>query len=386
MSVVAILCIPVTAGLPHLMVRNMAQYFEAKKFGLMKGLIVRAGQFALLLSLVFASLTLLAYFNFSAIGIKSSQGTTFILAMCLVPIWALDGIRSGVLGGLRMIIWAQLPEVIFRPVLFFQTIFLTIVCFSIKLTPELAMLFQASSSGIAFILGLVLWLWKRPREIVEASSVYETGEWIRSSLPFCFLGVMAVVSQQTDIVMLNFMKETAEVGIYKVVVNCSLIVVFLLTAVNSALAPQIARLWCINQKERMQKMITICSRIVVVFVILVSGFLIIWGEFILRFFFGDAFAVGVTALRILCVGQIVNGFAGSVGNILNMTGHEKKSMHGVMIAAIINVLLNSILIPVWSVNGAAIATAVSLATWNILMVFWLKKHTGLDSTVFKKIE
>ncbi|MGA1863047.1 MATE family efflux transporter [Deferribacter thermophilus] len=79
--------------------------------------------------------------------------------------------------------------------------------------------------------------------------------------------------------------------------------------------------------------------------------LIFWTSFpILLFFlifpkpilgiFGEEFKVGAIALMILTIGQFVNAAAGSVGYILQMTGHQKFHQNVVLIGAISNMILN----------------------------------------------
>ncbi|MDH3663396.1 MAG: polysaccharide biosynthesis C-terminal domain-containing protein [Alphaproteobacteria bacterium] len=44
-------------------------------------------------------------------------------------------------------------------------------------------------------------------------------------------------------------------------------------------------------------------------------------------------------------------------------------------------LLNSLLIPMFNLEGAAIATAVSLAIWNIIMLVWAMKHLRINPSL-----
>jgi len=58
---------------------------------------------------------------------------------------------------------------------------------------------------------------------------------------------------------------------------------------------------------------------------------------------------------------------GSVGALLNMTGHERDTLRGVAIAAVANVVLGLALIPLFGLEGAALATAATLIIWNLLL-------------------
>ena len=79
---------------------------------------------------------------------------------------------------------------------------------------------------------------------------------------------------------------------------------------------------------------------------------------------------------ILIVGQMMNAFAGSVGYLLNMTGGQKIMRNIAGIAALLNIVLNTLLIPSYGINGAAYASAISLASWNVLAVIYIKQHYG----------
>ena len=58
---------------------------------------------------------------------------------------------------------------------------------------------------------------------------------------------------------------------------------------------------------------------------------------------------------------------GTVGALLNMAGRKRYTLRGALSAAVINVVLNFILILIYEMLGAAIATAISLAWWNLLV-------------------
>ena len=81
--------------------------------------------------------------------------------------------------------------------------------------------------------------------------------------------------------------------------------------------------------------------------------------------FGEEFKVGVTAFIFLSCGRLISSFSGSVGNILQMTGNQNIYAIILLIGAILNVVLNLILIPLYGINGAAIASMSSLIVWNL---------------------
>ncbi len=87
--------------------------------------------------------------------------------------------------------------------------------------------------------------------------------------------------------------------------------------------------------------------------------------------------IGAKVLTGLDVGQFVNVAAGSVGLILIMTGHEDDTFKGLVVATIANVILNALLIPIWGLEGAAAANAVSMIIWNILLGIRVHRRLGI---------
>ena len=105
----------------------------------------------------------------------------------------------------------------------------------------------------------------------------------------------------------------------------------------------------------------------------------VWAE---RGFFGSEFKDGYYALLILSVGQLVNVLSGSVGYIMTMTGRQKQAAYVLAISAALNIVMNYMLIPHFGIEGAAIATAVSLMLWNIALILYIRKKINLNSTMF----
>jgi len=84
-------------------------------------------------------------------------------------------------------------------------------------------------------------------------------------------------------------------------------------------------------------------------------------------------------LRILAVGEFVNVISGSVGYLLQMTGKEKIFRNNVIISSMILVVLGPFVIPFWGVTGAALLTALAVATQNLLSVYQVKKELGFNT-------
>lgn len=381
-AVVMLLAIPVQAGLPTLLVREVARYEESGSRALMRGLVRRANQavagLALAIGLAAAAVSVLFGDRLSA-----EQARTFAWALALLPLIGLGNVRGAVLRGLRRVVQGQLPEQIVRPGLFVAALGAFLVL-GRELTSSLAMALHAGAALLAFLVGALLLIRALPGEVRRARPAYRTRSWLGSLMPLTLLSGIQLVNSQADIVLLGVLASPEDVGVYRVATQAALLVIFALTAVNLVLAPHLARAYSARDRAELQNLATWSARIVLVTALPVAVALIAFGRPILSLVFGDAYTAGAGALAILCIGQLTNAAAGSVGLILNMTGHEQDTVRGVALAAVINVVLNVALIPPFGIEGAAVATAVSLATWNVVLFRKVRGRVGIISTAWRR--
>lgn len=376
LSLVMILTIPAQIGLPALLVREVARYQLQEQWQLMRGLLKRADQAVLVISLGLILVSLIVL-SFGGPFSNPSQTTTLIWALFLIPLLALGNVRGACIRGLRYITLGQLPEMIVRPGLLL--LLAGIIYFADRLTPEWTMAVHVVAALFALIIAAGLRRHKLPEACNRARLQYDSA-WIKSIIPFSFLAGMHIINRQTDIVMLGYLSGSHEVGLYRVAAQASMLVAFGLSLVNVVVAPHIARLYAADDMQRLQRLLTRGARISLLIAVPITALFWLFGDPILRVIFGSEYTQAHLALGILCFGQLINALAGSVGYILNMTGNETTTAKIVALSALINIILNATLIPAYGINGAATATAISLCVWNLLLAITIRKRLGLDST------
>ncbi|ADE14475.1 polysaccharide biosynthesis protein [Nitrosococcus halophilus Nc 4] len=381
-ALVQILGIPAQMGLPILVVREVAAYQANAQWGLLKGILRRAfqavGVIAIVLALAGGSVAWVFSERFS-----QEYLTTFAWALLLLPLIALGNLRGAALRGLRKVIQGQLPEHVLRPggfLLFLGVVWLLFP--QRQLTPADAMLMHTVATGMAFGVGGWLLVRSLPWQSKEAAPAYDTRHWLSSALPLSLIAGMQIINSQTDIIMLGLFRDAEEVGVYRVAVQSATLVAFGLQAINMVIAPHFSRLYAAGDMVRLQRVVTASARAILFTALPVVVVLIVFGEPVLRLVFGVEFVSGYAPLAILASGQLVNAAMGSVGFLLNMTGYERNVARGLMIAAVTNIVLNLFLIPLWGMEGAAVATGVTLVLWNILLWQSVRKHLGINSMAF----
>ncbi|MEJ2115121.1 MAG: polysaccharide biosynthesis C-terminal domain-containing protein, partial [Gammaproteobacteria bacterium] len=178
---------------------------------------------------------------------------------------------------------------------------------------------------------------------------------------------------------------TREAGIYGAASKIAGIVTIGLLFANSVLAPYISELFHNNKVHYLQYLVTYSTRIASIIAVLILLSFYFYGEIILKLF-GEEFTVGHNAMVILSIGMILNVIAGSVGLLMSMTGHQKQAVSFFITGCIINIVLNLLFIPRYGIEGAAIATAISIAFWNISLAIYIKYKLSINSTIFNTLK
>lgn len=376
LSIIMLISLPAKAGLPTLLVRETAKNQLNKQWGEMRGLLKASNLFAIGYSAV--AVAIVATWLLLKEGQGTMQSTALFWALWLLPLMAFEAVRTGTLRGLRRVLSAQVPEQVIRPVVLIVLVG-AVLLLGRDLTAVTAIQFNVLGGIVAFTVGAVLLLRALPREVSSAHSEYKLKPWAASLLPLSLFAGLKMLDSQVSILFLGFMATSEEVGLFRVAATGAALVAFGLTAVNMALAPQVARLYNAGEIEKLQRVITLTTRAVAAISFPVALLFIFFGKTIIGFIFGIDYVAAAPALAILCFGQLINASSGSVALVLNMTGNDKSTVAGAGIALIVNILVSILLVPLLGLAGAAIAFSVSLSVWNIILVVMAKKRAGINT-------
>ena len=95
---------------------------------------------------------------------------------------------------------------------------------------------------------------------------------------------------------------------------------------------------------------------------------------------GSALDASQAAVVVLEDDPTFNAGVGSVGVLLQMTGHERDVAVGFATAVAVNLAVNLALIPVWGVDGATLGAAANMILWNTLLAFRVYQKLGIRPT------
>lgn len=188
---------------------------------------------------------------------------------------------------------------------------------------------------------------------------------ITYSFPLFLTGFCWIVIRSTDVLMIGHFLESSDIGVYAAAaVIATLLTTFLLRSLESILAPLIATQHGSDSNDNIQYLYITTTRWMFFITLPVVIFIVLAADTIMLIYGKEFTARGSVVLLILMIGQMVDCVTGGVGNILTMTGHQKKELATNVIAVILNIILNLCLIPFFGIIGAATATSLSLIIIN----------------------
>lgn len=206
---------------------------------------------------------------------------------------------------------------------------------------------------------------------------------LKMAMPLAVVSATFVISSNADVVMLGWLSNSHEVGIYSVAARLALLVSFFQVVTNASISPKLAALYAAGKTAELNKMV---RRVTGMLIGLASVFLAIFffgGNFILGLW-GEEFRQAHLSLIILGIGQFFNISSGCSGGLLIMCGYEKVHGYISMIFVVVNLVLNYFLIGHFGAEGAAIATAVAVSGVNIVKMIVAGRKTGvLTNPLFK---
>lgn len=177
-----------------------------------------------------------------------------------------------------------------------------------------------------------------------------------------------------DTTMIGYMCPTENVGYYTNAMKLIKLLISMITAIGGVLLPRLSYYRSHNEIQECSRIVTKVFEILVyLFVPCEIGILLI-ADLIMPVLFGESFIPGIITLRIASLLICTLGFSNLFGTQVLLTfGAEKKLLLATICGAIVNICLNSCLIPLYAQNGAAVASVISETVVTVMTFFYSNK-------------
>lgn len=189
-------------------------------------------------------------------------------------------------------------------------------------------------------------------------------EIITKSYPIAISGMALFLLMSFDIMFLKKYRDDASVAFYALAVKFMTVVSMVIITVNITISTKIAEYFSTRNTIELNKILRNSSRLIFMMTLPATIIICLFSESVLGFF-GKEYIAAKDALLILMIGQGICSAFGAVPVYLNMTGRQHIFQIILVLAVVVNFVLNRFLIPDYGMTGAAIAFVLSSFFWNI---------------------
>ena len=261
---------------------------------------------------------------------------------------------------------------------------LLLVLFYMKSTWGVVHAYTFATIGTCLISIITWWRFSNIKQGIYQPSL-NWSQILGESMPMMLTGSMFFIMGWTDNIILGIFRPSEEVGMYDAAFKLSTLSAIVLLAINAIQAPVFSELYHKKEIVRLQQLIIRSNRLLF-FTSLPLTLVLCFFPFSILGFLGEAFKGAWLALIILSIGNFVNSITGSIGILLQMSGHQKQYNTIITTTAIGSIVLNIVLIPKYGLLGAAITSSSAKIIQNLLSVAYTKKNLGILSIYLPGIE
>jgi O-antigen/teichoic acid export membrane protein len=381
-TLVVILRLATALGFPLMLLKSVAAYYGTADWAHLKGLL-RTAAAAMLAAgaIVVAGVALAAQILWT--GPALATGALLMIALPLLVILPVAESAAAAIKGIHRVALGQVPEIL-RALLYLLALLGAVVIAGIHLDARSAMTIRVAAEFLGLVVTLALLIRALPAEVRRAKPSYDFTTWRRGLLGFAAVNATYLIFQQVDIVMLGMMRPMADVGVFRMATNLVFALIFVSAIAGVVLNPVIASAWAQGKREFLQDICVRMSRIgFALTIVAYLGLMAI--SPILIAILGPDFARLTLPLAILGSSHVFCALMSVAPTVLLMTGGERDAAWGITGAALLNTVLNLVLISVAGIIGAAIASAVSMILLTLFYAVRAYQRTGIDSTVFRRL-
>ncbi|MBR9703237.1 flippase [Candidatus Woesearchaeota archaeon] len=231
--------------------------------------------------------------------------------------------------------------------------------------------FFALSIIFMFIMGRVL---KKPLSTKTKLTKIGIKKLFRFGLPMMFAGMASLILSFSDTFLLTLLSTLEEVGLYQVAQPTANLLLFIPVVLSIVMFPIIAELWAKKKKGLIEAAAAdLYAYAFLAMCPLIIGF-VAFRKIIINLLFGAKYLAGSDILLVLAFSVFFLVLNAINTALISGIGKPKIITISIISGAILNIILNLLLIPLYGGLGVAIATLVSSITIFLVSTILLKKE------------
>lgn len=293
----------------------------------------------------------------------------------VLPLIAIGALLSRVLQAAKHLALSNLPWRIGLPLIKTALLLLLLIW-----VVELHLMHVIASGAVAVAL-IILWQWYKLQQLQLVSAQRPTSplnkrELLKQSVPMMLAMLITVALNQIDLFMLEMLAAEQEVGLFAAASTTAHMIPIAQTSIAGLFLPLISPALA-QGKPNARTLFWQGQKLISVSVLLLTATLIVFGTDLLSLF-GDSFTSAQPTLKYLVAGYAIWALVAFSSTWLQYQNQGQMIVGIGCATLLIDTGLNAWLIPKFGIEGAAMATCITMACAAIATLsvfFWYqKKH------------
>lgn len=374
LTIVQISIIPMTLGMPNMLTRRIASAISSDRHSLVFGLLSFSFRsvMAMIIFVIFIGAIIYNFVNpINDNNLNSHYPFLPYLSALLVTGLALNARSMGILLGFSKPLQSRIPESIIRPL--GLIIFVLIASIFFEVNAEIAITAHILGAFLAVLIYMTF-LNLNSKKLLNVKKEYKLKLWIRELLPFSVVSGVTKLNRYTDILMLGYFIGAEAAGIYRVAVLFSSVIAMPMSALGIVASPRFASANHESDLKNIKNEVVSLNKLVLFAQFIIMAGLLILSPWMLNTFFEETFEAAFGPIAILIIGTMLASIFSINEKALAMVGGVSSLSKLSIYSAILNIVLNILLIPFMGILGAAIALIISKIFIAVTSYYVMKKN------------
>lgn len=201
------------------------------------------------------------------------------------------------------------------------------------------------------------------------------------SFPIALSGIFLIIYNRVDVMMLSMMKDDSAIGLYSAAYNLSEPLILIPNSIVASLFPVMSKSY-INSTETLLSCYEKGLKYTIITMLPVAIGTTLIADKIILLVYGQSYTGSIVALKILIWSLLLTSINYLLTTLLISINKEKLTTLSILICIFINIIMNYLLIPQYSYNGASVATVASSIVLFIMSLYFLSKNKLTISASF----
>ncbi|RAP50752.1 MAG: O-antigen and teichoic acid export protein [Methanosphaera sp. rholeuAM74] len=374
------LIIGASGGVPPAIAKYVSEYKAVDNKEMVHQIII-TGMKVMILMAIIASVLMFLISDTIAIGMwnKPEVALPLKLVAVIVPFSVIVGALRGVFQGfyqMTNIFYTKLVEQVFT--IIFATILVILGWYAAGAVLGTALGFLMAAIGSYY-------MYKKDIKDQYLNAEFEPITFrqeldiiiqiFKFSIPVVIAGVAEIFLYDTSTFFIGMFLATSFAGFYTNASAIARLPLMLANSISTSVLPATSEASSLEDKELLKLYIHQSYRYTTVTTLPMSAIIMVYSLPIMALLFGSDYTPGSTALSILVAGMFFFAIYLIASSMCQGLGKPQFPMYALILGTIINAVCSSTLIPLYSIEGAAISTTIATFT---LMVITLVELTRIS--------